>query len=127
MEIAKVNKEGFAPLTGDGVRIGRIHPEQLDEFSCILQGYIKYKESEKRVIKTDKAVWVVGGDKNEHWSLMQEAMIIGNCSTEEPTSWIRIRDEDTLFKTDFSEIKFLIIAGSFESDMDPQPYMKNNL
>lgn len=35
-----------------------------------------YKEK-KSMIKVDKAVYIMGGDKNKYWSLMQEAMIIG--------------------------------------------------
>jgi hypothetical protein len=54
-------------------------------------------------------------------------MIIGQCESEEPTSWIRIRSEEILFKTDFSNINYLFIAGSFDSDIDPRPYMKLSL
>jgi cyanophycinase-like exopeptidase len=28
-------------------------------------------------IEVDKAIYIVGGDQNKYWSLMQEAMIIG--------------------------------------------------
>ncbi len=34
---------------------------------------------------------------------------------------------EDLFNTDFSNIKLLVVAGSFESDVDPAPYMEKSL
>ncbi len=82
LDIGTLNREYFQKIgnmIGKTIRIGRVTQEQLQENSCTCTGYVKfhmYKEK-KSMIKVDKAVYIVGGDKNKHWSLMQEAMIIG--------------------------------------------------
>ena len=58
---------------------------------------------------------------------MQEAMIIGQFSQESPLTWVRIRSEEELFKTDFTNIKMLVVAGSFDSDLDPQQYISKSI
>ena len=44
LDIASANKEHFEKLgkqIGRNIKIGRVHPEQLDETNCILCGYVK--------------------------------------------------------------------------------------
>lgn len=42
-------------------------------------------------------------------------------------SWLRIRSEEELHKTDFTNVKILIVAGSFDSDIDPRPFVRKSL
>lgn len=82
LDISSLNKQFLERLgkkIGKNIKIGKIDPEQLDEDSCIVCGYVKNKQQSlsKESFIEDKAIYIVGGDKNEYWSLMQEAMIIG--------------------------------------------------
>ena len=82
LDICQLNKVYFEKLgqqIGKSIKIGKILPEQIDPDNCIVQGYVKYQQQSKNIdsYKVDKAVYIMGGHKNEDWSLMQEAMIIG--------------------------------------------------
>jgi len=42
-------------------------------------------------------------------------------------TWVRLRSEEDLANADFSKIKVLIVAGSFNSDANPRPYINKTL